>query len=132
MLLCLPWFYFCICALHGAFGYSENYLEDRVENLEKKLELMYDFVTKLTTENDDLKARVKALENLAIDGNNFENHPREFSGNSYANKMVFTPGTNNSGNQSDTDMVESSFPELQIKNGFLAERKQIGKLQAVQ
>lgn len=33
---------------------------------------MYGIETKLTSENDDLKARVKALKDLAIDGNNFE------------------------------------------------------------
>lgn len=84
-----------IPALHGASGHSKNFFEKKVENLE----LMYDIVYKLTTENDELKARVKALENLAIDGNNFENHPREFTGNSYANQMVLTRGTNNSENQ---------------------------------
>lgn len=89
---------------------------------------MYGIVTKLTSENDDLKARVKALKDLAIDGNNFENHQLEFSWNSHANQMVFTHGTKNSENQSDTDIVESSFPEPQIKNGFPVERKRIGKL----
>lgn len=54
---------------------------------------------------------MKALENLAIDRNNFENHPCKFSGNSHANQTVFTHGTNNPENQSDIDIVESSFPE---------------------
>lgn len=85
----------------------KTFFEKKVENLE----LMYDIVYKLTTENDELKARVKALENLAIDGNNFENHPCKFSGNSHANQRVFTHGTNNPENQSDIDIVESSFPE---------------------
>lgn len=77
---------------------------------------MYYIVYKFNTDNDELKARVKALKNLAIDGNNFENHPREFSGNSHANQIVFTRGTNNSENQSVTDIVESSLSEHHIKN----------------
>lgn len=89
----------------------------KVENLEKKLELMYDIVYKLI-KNNELKDRLKALENLAIDGNNFENHPRKFSRNSHANQMVLSRRTKNSESQSDTDMVESSFPEPQIKNWF--------------
>lgn len=54
--------------------------DKKVENLEKKLERMYDIVYKLTTENNELKARVKALENFAIDGNNFKTIRTNFLG----------------------------------------------------
>lgn len=54
--------------------------DKKVENLEKKLERMYDIVYKLTTENNGLKARVKALENFAIDGNNFKTIHTNFLG----------------------------------------------------
>lgn len=69
---------FCLClVLHRALGHSQNNLEEKIEKLEKKLELMHDVVTQLNSENDDLKTRVKALEHLVIDGNNFENYQRE-------------------------------------------------------
>lgn len=65
--------------------------------MEKKLELMHDVVTQLNSENDDLKTRVKALEHLVIDGNNFENYQREplrRSGNSNEGQMTFADKTN--------------------------------------
>lgn len=67
----LLWFCFLSLLYMVPLDILKTFFEKKVENLE----LMYDIVYKLTTENDELKARVKALENLAIDGNNFENHP---------------------------------------------------------
>lgn len=63
--------------LHGTLGYAKTNLEEKIEKLEKKLELMYDVVTQLTSENDDLKIGVKTLEHLVLNGNHSENHQRE-------------------------------------------------------
>lgn len=69
----LHWLFFCLFALHGPLGYSKTSLEEKIKNLEKKLELMYDTVTELTSENVDLKTRLKALEDLVIDGKHLQN-----------------------------------------------------------
>lgn len=57
MELGLPWFCLCLFVLHGTLGYSQNNLKEKIEKIEKKLELMFDVVTQLTSENDDLKTR---------------------------------------------------------------------------
>lgn len=126
----LPWFCLCLFVLHGALGYSKSNFEEKIEKLEKKLELMY-VVPQLTSENDDLKTRLKALEYLVIDGKNSGNHQREplsGSGNSKADQMIFTYGTNNSENQSDKKLVERIHPEPGVKDGIPMERKRISKL----
>lgn len=95
------------------------------------MELIYDVVTQLTSENDDLKTRLKALEHLVIDRNISENHQREpWSGswNSNAEQMTFTPKTNNSDNQSDRNLVERSLHGSHIKDGVSVERKRKGKI----
>lgn len=130
----LPWFFFCLLALHGALGYSKTSLEEKIENLEKKLELMYDIVTELTSENVDLKIRLKALENLVIDGKHFGNRQRELlkgSGNSNDEQMTFTHRTNNSNHQTGKNIVERKIPESDIKNDISFERKRIGKTNGV-
>lgn len=91
---------------------------------------MYDIVTELTSENVDLKTRVNALENLVIHGKHFENHQREplsGSGNSNAEQITFTHGTNNSNSQSDKNLGERSFPKSHIQDGISVERKRTGK-----
>lgn len=123
---------FCLClVLHGALGHSQNNLEEKIEKLEKKLELMHDVVTQLNSENDDLKTRVKALEHLVIDGNNFENYQREplrRSGNSNEGQMTFADKTNILENEIDNNLVERRFRESEIKVRIPMERKRIGKL----
>lgn len=126
----LSWFFFCLFALHGALGYSKTSLEEKIENLEKKLELMYDIVTELTSENVDLKIRLKALEDLVINGKHFGNHqrvPLKGSGNSNAEQMTFTHRTNYSENQSDKNLVKQRIPESHIKDDISLDRKRIGK-----
>lgn len=130
MALGLHWFCLCL-VLHGALGYSQNNLEEKIEKLEKKLELMHDVVTQLNSENDDLKTRVKALEHLVIDGNNFENYQREplrRSGNSNEGQMTFADKTNIPENEIDNNLVERRFRESEIKVRIPMERKRIGKL----
>lgn len=92
---------------------------------------MYDVVTKLTSENDDLKTRVKALEHLVIGGNNFEKYQREplrESGNWNAEQMTYSHKTNSSENEIDKNLAERRFPEPEIEDGIPIERKRIGKL----
>lgn len=130
----LPWFCLGLIVLHGALGYSGNNLEEKIEKLEKKLEIIHDMMTQLTSENDDLKTRMKALEHLVIYGNNSENHQRKplsGSGNSKADQMIFTYGTNNLENRSDKKLVDRIYPEPEIKNGIPMERKRIDNLQVI-
>lgn len=118
MALGLHWFCLCL-VLHGALGYSQTNLEEKIEKLEKKLELMHDVVTQLNSENDDLKTRVKALEHLVIDGNNFENYqhePLRRSGNSNEGQMTFADKTNIPENEIDNNLVERRFRESEIKD----------------
>lgn len=118
MALGLHWFCLCL-VLHGALGYSQNNLEEKIEKLEKKLELMHDVVTQLNSENDDLKTRVKALEHLVIDGNNFENYqhePLRRSGNSNEGQMTLADKTNIPENEIDNNLVERRFRESEIKD----------------
>nr|XP_011453844.2 complement C1q-like protein 2 [Crassostrea gigas] len=115
----LPWFFFCLFALHGALGYSKTSLEEKIENLEKKLELVYDIVTEITSENVDLKTRLKALEDLVTDGKHFE---RE-SGNPNAAQMTFPLRTNSSNNQINKNIDERKVTESDIKNNISLERK---------
>lgn len=53
----LPWFCLCLFVILILYyiGYSQNNLKEKIERIEKKLELMFDEVTQLTSENDDLK-----------------------------------------------------------------------------
>lgn len=57
MELGLPWFCLCLFVILILYyiGYSQNNLKEKIERIEKKLELMFDEVTQLTSENDDLK-----------------------------------------------------------------------------
>lgn len=123
MAIGLPCFFFCLFALHGALGYSKTSLEEKIENLEKKLELMYDIVTEITSENVDLKTRLKALEDLVTDGKHFE---RE-SGNPNAAQMTFPLRTNSSNNQINKNIDERKVTESDIKNNISLERKRKGK-----
>lgn len=126
----LPWLFFCLFALHGALGYSKPSLEEKIEHLDKKLELVYDIVTELTSENVELKIRLKALEDLVIDGTHFKNHHPEAligSGNLNAEQMTFTHRTNNSNNKSGKKIVERKIPETDTKNDISLKKKRIGK-----
>lgn len=76
----LLWFCFLSLLYMVPLDILKTVFDKKVENLEKKLERMYDIVYKLTTENNELKARVKALENFAIDGNNFKTIHTNFLG----------------------------------------------------
>lgn len=130
MAVVLPWFLFCLFALHGALGYSNTSLEEKIENLEKKLELMYDTVTELTSENVDLKTRLKALEDLVIDGKHLQNCQPEAlrrSENSNADRMTFSHRTNNSVNQSGKNIVKRRNSDSNIKDYISFDRKRIGK-----
>lgn len=115
----LPWLFFCLFALHGPLGYSKTSLEEKIKNLEKKLELMYDTVTELTSENVDLKTRLKALEDLVIDGKHLQNCQPEAlrrSGNSNADRMTFPHRTNDSENRSGKNIVIRRNSDSHIKD----------------
>lgn len=73
MVVGLFWFLFCFFVLYGVFGYFKISLEEKIENLEKKLEFMYDIVIEIMFENVDFKIRLKVLEDLVIDEKYFGN-----------------------------------------------------------
>lgn len=126
----LSWFFLSLFALHGALGYPKTNLEEKIENLEKKLELMYDVVTEITSENVDLKTRLKVLEDLVIDGKHCGNRQRDplrESGNPNAAQMTFPLRTNSSNNQINKNIAERKVTESDIKNNISLERKRIGK-----
>ena len=64
MMLGSPFFYLCLFIYNGVLGYSVDDVVDKFQNLETKLEVMYEMVTQLRTENKDLKIRVEILEEL--------------------------------------------------------------------
>ena len=59
-----PFCYVCLFIYNGVLGYSVDDVVDKLKNLETKLEVMYETVTQLRTENKDLKIRVEILEEL--------------------------------------------------------------------
>lgn len=67
------WFFAFQCTL----GDLNTNLEEKIGTLEKKLELLSDVVFRLSSENDELKARMKALEESGTNTNRLENCKRE-------------------------------------------------------
>lgn len=63
------WFFALQCTL----GDLNTNLEEKIGTLEKKLELLSDVVFRLSSENDDLKVRMKALEESGTNANRLEN-----------------------------------------------------------
>lgn len=63
------WFFAFQCTL----GDLITNLEEKIGTLEKKLELLSDVVFRLSSENDELKARMKALEESGTNTNRLEN-----------------------------------------------------------
>lgn len=63
------WFFVFQCTL----GDLNTNLEEKIGTLEKKLELLSDVVFRLSSENDDLNARMKALEESGTNANRLEN-----------------------------------------------------------
>lgn len=91
---------------------------------------MYDTVTELTSENVDLKTRLKALEDLVIDGKHLQNCQPEAlrrSGNSNADRMTLPHRTNNSENRSGKNIVKRRNSDSHIKDYISLDRKRIGK-----
>lgn len=68
----LFWFCFLFLFYMVFLDILKIVFDKKVENLEKKLECMYDIVYKFIIENNELKVRVKVFENFVIDGNNFK------------------------------------------------------------
>lgn len=62
------WFFAFQCTL----GDLNTNLEEKIGTLEKKLELLSDVVFRLSSENDELKARMKALEESGTNANRLE------------------------------------------------------------
>lgn len=60
----LPFLFLYLSICDGALGYSVTDLVDKLQNLEKKFVVMTKTVAQLTSENDDLRARVTVLEGL--------------------------------------------------------------------
>lgn len=63
------WFFAFQCTLRDL----NTNLEEKIGTLEKKLELLSDVVFRLSSENDDLKARMKAQEESGTNANRPEN-----------------------------------------------------------
>lgn len=59
LVILVIWFFAFQCTL----GDLNTNLEEKIGTLEKKLELLSDVVFRLSSEKDELKARMKALEN---------------------------------------------------------------------
>lgn len=60
-------------AFQCTLGDLNTNLEEKIGTLEKKLELLSDVVFRLSSENDELKARMKALEESGTNTNRLEN-----------------------------------------------------------
>ena len=74
-------FFVSLCFLFpsGGLGLSFEYLVDKFHELETKLEDMSETVDQLTTENEDLRTRVKVLEMLIRNRENTKIQPFEVS-----------------------------------------------------
>lgn len=74
-------FFVSLCFLFpsGVLGLSFEYLVDKFHELETKLENMSETVDQLTTENEDLRTRVKVLEMLIRNRENTKIQPLEVS-----------------------------------------------------
>ena len=63
-------FWLCLFIPRETHGYSAENLIDRLQSLENKMVVMSEKVAQLTSENEDLKTRVKQLEELISNGQN--------------------------------------------------------------
>ena len=74
-------FFLSLCSFlpNGGLGLTFDDLVDKFRDLETKLEDMSDTVDQLTTENEDLRTRVKVLEMLIRNRENTKMQPLEVS-----------------------------------------------------
>ena len=121
----LPFLFVCLSICDGALGYSVTDLVDKLQNLEKKFVVMTKTVAHLTTENDDLRARVKVLEGLInSDGNTSPlSKPKEES-----NGLSHNPESISFEERLD-DLQQNTSRRLVNGENYDQRRKSIGKCQ---
>lgn len=69
LVILVIWFFAFQCTL----GDLNTNFEEKIGTLEKKLELLSDVVFRLSSEKDELKARMKALKESGTNANRLEN-----------------------------------------------------------
>lgn len=68
-------FWLCLFITRETHGYSAENLIDRLQNLEHKMGVMSEKVAQLTSQNEDLRTRVKLLEEFISNGQNAKVKP---------------------------------------------------------
>ena len=108
-----PFCYVCLFIYNGVLGYSVDDVVDKFQNLETKLEVMYEMVTQLRTENKDLKIRVEILEEL-------------IKHKDTGLQSIQVSETNES-NATEADLVLNMLPERSKEISYRKNWKRIGK-----
>lgn len=75
MLLEILLFWLCLFIPRGTHGCSSENLVDRLQSLENKMVVMSEKVAQLTFENEDLRTRVRLLEEISSHGQNAKVQP---------------------------------------------------------
>lgn len=113
MMLGSLFFYLCLFIYNGVLGYSVDGVVDKLQNLETKLEVMYEIVTQLRTENKDLKIRVEILEELIKHKD--------------AGLQSIKVSETNESNATEADLVLNMLPERSKEISYRKNWKRIGK-----
>ena len=126
----LQFLFLCLSICHGALGCSVIDLVDKLQNLEKKFVVMTKTVAHLTTENDDLRARVTVLEGLISSDENTTplSKPKEETNGISHNPESATLEESDESEQLDDLQQNTSRHLVNVKN-YDQRRKSIGKCQ---
>nr|XP_034319342.1 complement C1q-like protein 4 [Crassostrea gigas] len=95
LVILVIWFFAFQCTL----GDLNTNLEEKIGTLEKKLELLSDVVFRLSSEKDELKARMKALEESGTNANRLENCKCETLQNNVEKQSVLSSSNATNGKE---------------------------------
>lgn len=127
---------FCALAFasQGIHGFSDSNLEETVENLQKQLKLLSNVVNRLEADNDALKTRVKALEELQVGKAGEQFHYRAYNSlkvDAEDPKIIDMHNASDlksSKNRYENESSKQNSYESQNTGEFSVDIKRIGKL----
>lgn len=128
--------FFCALAFasQGVHGFPNINVVETVENLQKQLKLLSNVVDRLEADNDALKTRVKALEELQVGKAGEQFHNRAYNSlevdaaNPEKIDLHIASDLKSSTNRYENESSKRNFYESQNTGEFSVDRKRIGKL----
>lgn len=127
---------FCALAFasQDVHGFSRNNLVETVENLQKQLKLLSNVVDRLEADNDALKTRVKALEELQVGQAGEQFHNQAYNSievdavDPEKIDMHVASDLKSLKNRYENESFKRNSNESQNTGEFAEDRKRIGKL----